>query len=57
MKDAGVKSHYFPTFYGEYRGFMQTNEGINLLYRSDHIHQSLVTLQFTASSIAFLDQM
>ena len=51
-----MQSHYFPAFYGSFLGpFEGDQNNIQLIYRAEDIHVSLVTLTFTADSISFVD--
>ena len=56
----GRKSPYFPTFYGDMRGLFHEKGESKRNYLSFDItkkvnHQSLVTLEFEADSVAFVD--
>ena len=50
-----MQSHYFPRFYGDYQGVFRDEFGYHLSYLSHKTHKSLVTLQFTADRIAFVE--
>lgn len=53
---SGTKSHYFPDFYGTFLGPHEGGEDdIQLIYRAQDYHVSVVTLTFTANSISFVD--
>lgn len=64
QEEAGIKSHYFPGFYGDFIGPYsnkgETYEAGNLsdtfllVYRSSQTHHSLITLTFTAHSVSFV---
>ena len=65
-KDAGRKTPYFPTFYGDLLGpfhdqgmaearEMDQNLTFRLVYRATHTQQSLITLTFTADSVSFVE--
>ena len=86
MEKNGIKSHFFPTFYGDFVGIQGTiggfdpleqhtlfetdlnnteldtdlytsdrHHGLKLIYRSSQVHNSLVTLTFTADSVTFVE--
>lgn len=65
LQERNIKSHYFPTFYGDFLGPYQVNgqwvsntsstKDFQLVYRSNDIHKSLITLTFTADSISFVE--
>lgn len=83
MEKNGIKSHFFPTFYGDYVGIQgaiggfdeleehallegdlkdkkglytdDRHSGLKMIYRSSQVHNSLVTLTFTAESVAFVE--
>ena len=83
MEKAGVKSYFFPTFYGDFVGIQgaiggfddleqhallqgnvedktglyasEEHHGLKLIYRSSQVHNSLVTLTFTADSVTFVE--
>lgn len=83
MEAAGIKSHFFPPFYGDFVGIQgaiggfdaleehalfkgdlsdQTglyandkHSGLKMIYRSSQVHNSLVTLTFTAESVSFVE--
>ena len=83
LEARGIKSHFFPPFYGEFVGiqgattgfdpleqhalltgnltdptglyFTDKHNGLKMIYRSNQVHNSLVTLTFTAESIAFIE--
>ena len=82
MEKDGIKSHFFPTFYGDFvgiqgaiggfdpleknalfQGYLNDTElytsdrhhGLKLIYRSSQVHNSLVTLTFTADSVTFVE--
>lgn len=83
MEKYGVKSHFFPTFYGDFVGIQgavggfdmleehallegdlkdqkgldtdDRHSGLKMIYRSTQVHNSLVTLTFTAESVAFVE--
>ena len=65
LQERNIKSHYFPTFYGDFLGPHQVNgqwvsntssiKDFQLVYRSNDIHKSLITLTFTADSISFVE--
>ena len=83
MERAGIKSHFFPTFYGDFVGIQgaiggfdrleqnalfegddlndtelyasDRHHGLKLIYRSSQVHNSLVTLTFTADSVSFVE--
>ena len=83
METAGVKSHFFPTFYGDFVGIQgaiggfddleqhallkgsveditglyasERHHGLKLIYRSSQVHNSLVSLTFTADSVTFVE--
>lgn len=83
MEAAGIKSHFFPTFYGDFVGIqgaiggfdeleehallhgdvkdetgMYTSDkhhGLKMIYRSSQVHNSLITLTFTAEAITFVE--
>ena len=64
-------NHYFPSFYGEFLGphiendkntlvhltetSPEENTDFQLIYKSNSIHKSLVTLTFTADTVSFVD--
>ena len=83
MEAAGVKSHFFPPFYGDFIGIQgviggfdemeqhallegdvedktglyanDMHNGLKMIYRSGQVHNSLITLTFTAESVAFVE--
>jgi hypothetical protein len=83
MESAGIQSHFFPTFYGDFVGIQgaiggfdeleenglfegdledttglyasDRHHGLKLIYRSSQVHNSLVTLTFTADSVTFVE--
>lgn len=55
FREANQPSHYLPTFYGDYLGLLGTREGLALVYQSDKIQHSLITLQFAADSLQFIE--
>lgn len=56
-EDSGnnIKSHYFPRFYGDYRGVQRDDNYLHMSYLSHKTHKSLITLQFIADSISFVE--
>ena len=70
MQTKKQPTHYFPSFYGDFQGphhqtktdhvkmkdkSPEEDKNFQLVYKSSEIHQSLVTLIFTADSISFVD--
>ena len=57
LEDSGnnVKSHYFPRFYGDYIGVRRDEHSYHMNYRSHRTHKSLITLQFTADEVTFVE--
>ena len=56
VRAKGTKSHYFPDFYGTFLGPHEGEDGdIQLIYRAQDYHVSVVTLTFTANSISFVN--
>jgi hypothetical protein len=58
---AGRKSPYYPTFYGEMKGLFMSDESggtkpyLSYDMTSKFTHQSLVTLEFEADSVSFIE--
>ena len=49
------KSHYFPRFYGDFKGVKRDETSYHLNYLSHKTHKSLITLKFTADYISFVE--
>lgn len=50
-----IKSHYFPGFYGDYQGVFRDESSYHMSYLSHKTHKSLITLEFAADRIAFVE--
>lgn len=50
-----IKSHYFPGFYGDYRGVRRDEHSYHMSYLSHKSHKSLITLQFSADEVLFIE--
>ena len=50
-----IKSHYFPRFYGDYKGVRRDEDSYHMSFLSHKTHKSFITLQFAADSISFVE--